>query len=473
MQTQSTMPTVYEQVPHAGLKDRIRGGVILPTDDLYDQSRMAWNLSVDQRPTLIVMAENVVDIVEAVRYASEQNLGIAVQSTGHGVVRAADDCLLIITSRMKEISINVEEQTAYVQAGAKWGMVLEVSQEVGLTPLLGSSPDVGAIGYTLGGGMGWLARKYGLATDSVRLFDLVTADGQLLRASSSENNDLFWGLRGGGGSLGIITGIEIQLYPVKSVYGGNLIYSIEIADEVFKRYCEWIKSVPDELTSSIVIMNFPPINDFPELLRGKSVVIIRGCFCGPADEGEALLQEWRNWHTPMVDDFKHMPFSQIATISNDPVDPLPGMSSGAWLRELSDEAIDVLIRYGSKNELDSPLTVTEIRHAGGAIARVDPQTNAYSHREEKHILQLIGMTPSLEARQHLQDFIQQFKTALSSHLTGNVYMNFLEGEESRARVKDAYSMDSYQRLTSLKTKYDPENRLSYSFNVLPKEPIWE
>ena len=171
----------------------------------------------------------------------------------------------------------------------------------------------------------------------------------------------------------------------------------------------------------------------------------------------------------MVDDFNHMPFSQVATISNDPVDPLPGMSSGAWLRELSDEAIEILIAYGSKKELDSPLTVTEIRYAGGAIARVDPQTNAYSHREEQHILQLIGMTPSLEARQHLQDFIQQFKTELSSHLTGNVYMNFLEGEESSARVKDAYSLDSYQRLISLKTKYDPENRLGYSFNIPPKE----
>lgn len=450
------------------LQSLIQGQVITPVDAGYDEARRAWNLSVDQHPALIVLAESAADVAEAVRFASSEGFGVAVQSTGHGNVRPADDCLLILTSPMRDVRVDVHSQTAWIQAGAKWGIVLEKTQAFGLVPLLGSSPDVGAVGYTLGGGMGWLARHYGLATDSVRSFEVVTAEGEIIRASNSENSDLFWGMRGGGGSLGIVTGMEIQLYPVTTVYGGNLFYPIGQAKEVFARYRDWIVSAPDELTSSIVIMNFPPIPEMPEFLRGRSFAIVRGCYCGPIEEGKALLRYWREWQAPIIDDFKAMSFSEVATISNDPVDPLPGMSSGAWLRELTDEVLDTLIRYGAPSEGPPLFLMTEVRHAGGAIGRVDPSANAFSHRDAPHSLQVVGVAATPEVYRHLQAYNQSLKRDLRHYLMG-VYMNWLEGEESRERIADGYSPQNYRRLRELKAKYDPDNRFGFGFNIQPAD----
>jgi hypothetical protein len=449
----------------AELQSNIAGKVITPQDPEYDEARKAWDLTVQQWPAAIAVATDAVDIVEAMRFAKGAGLAVAVQSTGHGVVRPANDSLLILTSEMKEIDVDPASQTAWVGAGAKWGMVLEKTQPFGLAPLLGSSPDVGVVGYTLGGGLGWLGRKYGLAADSVRFFEVVTADGRLVHASEAENSDLFWGLRGGGGSLGVVTGMEIGLYPVKAVYGGNLFYPIELASEVFGRYRDWIGSIPDELTSSVLIMNFPPIPEVPESLRGQSFAMVRGCYCGPLEEGEALLQSWRSWRTPLVDDFKAVPFADVATISNDPVDPLPGFSSGAWLRELSDQAIDLLIRYGygCGNSDRSPFAVTEVRHAGGVISRVRVDTSAYSNREATLLLQLIGMAPTPEIYRHLQQMTGELKQELQPYLTGGVYLNLLSREESQQRVESGYTPEAFQRLTALKAEYDPENRLRSGF----------
>jgi hypothetical protein len=263
--------------------------------------------------------------------------------------------------------------------------------------------------------------------------------------------------------------MEISLYPVETVYGGNLIYPIEMAKEVFEFYRDWIVQAPDELTSSILIMNYPQIPEIPDVLRGKSTVMVRGCYCGSIELGEGLLSVWRTWQTPLVDDFKAMPFSQVGSISNDPVDPVAGLSTGAWLRDLSDETIGSLIQYGAGRDGSSPITVTEVRHAGGAIERVNSNSAAYSHRNDQHLLQLIGLTPTIEARQQLLRHINQFRADLTQHLTGKVYMNFLEGEESQTRIQDAYSTDTFQRLQEIKHKYDPENLLSYSFNISPSE----
>jgi FAD/FMN-containing dehydrogenase len=451
------------------LRSHIRGQVILPSNPQYDRTRQAWNLSVNQRPALIVIAQCAEDVSQAVRFARRQGLGIAVQSGGHGVVLPANDALLVVTNQLRQLRLDAESQTAWVGAGLKWGMVLEKAQEVGLAPLLGSSPDVGVVGYTLGGGMGWLARKYGLAADSVISIELVTAGGEIIQASQEQSSDLFWGLRGGGGSFGVVTGMQIRLYPVTTVYGGNLVYPAELAREVIARYRDWIASAPDELTSSFVFMNFPPLPAVPEFLRGQSVVIVRGCYAGPIEQGEALLQSWRDWKKPLIDDFKAMPFSQVATISNDPEDPSPGLSSGAWLRELSDEAIDVLVRYAVSVNGSSPLVAIEIRHAGGKIAKVDPQFNAFGNRDAALSLQMIGMTPTPEAYHQVGRYVEQFKRELGPYLTGGVYINFLEGEEARRRTRDAYLPETYRRLKTLKAKYDPQNVFRFGFDI-PPEP---
>jgi FAD/FMN-containing dehydrogenase len=463
--TRTSVATEVSDLRWKKLRSSIGGRVITPGDPDYDGARQAWDLTVRQWPAAIVFARDAADIAEAIRFAGREGLAVAVQSTGHGVVRPANDSLLIRTSGIKEVHVDAAAQIAWVGAGAKWGMVLDKIQPFGLAPLLGSSPDVGVVGYTLGGGLGWLGRKYGLAADSVRFFEVVTADGRLLRASETENSDLFWGLRGGGGGLAVVTGMAINLYPVTTVYGGNLFYPMELAREVFVRYRDWIVSAPDELTSSVLIMNYPPIPAIPEFLRGKSFAMVRGCYCGPVEQGEALLQSWRAWRAPVVDDFKAMPFADVGTISNDPVDPVPGVSTGAWLRELSDEAIELLIRSGTGYGGPSPIGIAEVRHAGGAIGRVRPGSNAYGNRDATLLLQLLGMAPTPEAQRHVQQATGEVKQALAPWLTGGVYMNFLAGEESRQRVEDGYSPEAFHRLMALKAEYDPENRLRHGFNI--------
>jgi FAD/FMN-containing dehydrogenase len=447
------------------LRVGLLGQAIAPGEPQYDELRAAWNLTVDQHPALIAIAHSAADVAEAVQFARAANLPVAVQATGHGVIRPADDSLLISTQKMTGVRIDAEARTAWISAGTKWGKVLEQTQAVGLAPLLGSSPDVGAIGYTLGGGMGWLARKYGLSIDSVNCFEVVTADGRIVEASDTQHGDLFWGLRGVGGGLGVVTGMEVRLYPVTTFYGGNLYYPIDYAMTIFARYREWIASAPDELTSAIVIMNYPPLPFFPEPLRGKAIAQIRGAYCGPIEQGEALLKFWRDWQTPLIDDFAARPFSDIAKVSNDPIDPSPGLSSGACLTDLSDETMTTLIEYGSAANGPTPITATEVRHAGGAIARTAPSANAYSHRAAPHILQMVGMTPTRDAQAVFRQYVNQLKQALQTHLTGGVYLNFLEGEEALARSRHGFSTEAYRRLQELKAKYDPDNRFSHSYDL--------
>ena len=335
------------------------------------------------------------------------------------------------------------------------GPCARANSGAGLAPLLGSSPDVGAVGYTLGGGMGWLARKYGLSTDSVNYFELVTADGRRVRASAQENPDLFWGLRGGGGNFGVVTGMEIRLYPVRMVYGGNLFYPISLAKEVYAHYRSWIAGAPDELTSSVVLMNFHPVPAVPEFLRGQSFVLVRGVYSGPVEKGQELLQYWRSWQPPLVDTFKVMPFSEVAAISNDPLDPMPSLSSGAWLKDLDDETVETLIRFVVPQGQPPMLVFAEVRHAGGAISKVDPQSAAYGNRDALYSLQVVAAAPTPEIHTAVKNYVAQMKNALGIHLHGGVYLNFVEGAEAEKSAKKGYSAEALERLQRLKEKYDP------------------
>lgn len=438
--------------------------IAYPGDARYEAARQAWNLSIDQQPAATVMAQSSADIAAAVRYAQQEKLSIAVQATGHGVRRPANGALLINTSQMTDVRVDVHKRTAWVSAGTKWGSVLERAQAVGLAPLLGSSTGVGAVGYTLGGGMGWLARKHGLAADSVRRFEVVTADGEVRWVSREEHSDLFWGLRGGGGSLAIITGMEIELYPVTRVFGGNLVYPTALAGEIYVRYREWVKSLPNAFTTSVAVMHYPPLPELPDFLRGQSVVMVRGCYAGPVAEGEALLQPWLAWQTPIANLFGPMSFAQADTISSDPIEPLPALASGAWLRELSDEAIETLVHYGVGDGRPSPLSMAEVRHAGGAMRNQTSATSPIGHRDAAYVLSLVAVTPTPEVYGQVARYMAEFKAELSPALDG-VYMNFLDGDETRERTKDAYALENYERLMRLKTKYDPQERLCHSFNI--------
>jgi FAD/FMN-containing dehydrogenase len=450
----------------AALRSRVQGDVFAPDDAGYDAARMTWNLTIQQHPAVVVAVRTATDVAAAVSFARQQGLGVAVKSTGHGVIVPANDCLLIVTSAMADVQVDAAAQTAWIEAGAPWGAVLPMTQAVGLTPLLGSSPGVGAIGYTLGGGLGWLARKHGLACDSVRRFEVVTADGEVRTASADENADLFWALRGGGGGFAVVTGMEVQLYPVTMVFGGNLVYPAALAGQVLHRFRDWALALPEEFTAGFAIMNLPPLPIVPEFLRGKSVVMVRGCYCGPVAQGQALLQPWLDWQEPIANLFHPMPFTEVATVSNDPRDPLPSFTTGAWLRELHDDVIDTLVQFAVAKDGPSPLISTEVRYVGGAFGRVPVDAAAFSYRHATMMLGIIGIAPTPEAKAFVDQYARQFKGALQPYLDGT-YTNYMEGEEGRDSASLAFSAAHLQRLSAIKATYDPDRLFNFSYDIPP------
>ena len=447
----------------------VSGDVLSPQDDLYDATRRAWNFALQHRPALILIAANAQDVQAAVQFAREAGLGIAVQLTGHGLQQPGEDNLLIVTSRMTGVQVDAQARTARVEAGVLWSQVLTQTTKHGLAPLLGSAPHVGVVGYTLGGGIGWLARKYGLAADSVRALDMVTADGTLRHASATENSDLFWAIRGGGGGFGIVTAMEFALYPVTSLYGGGLVYPSELAAGALRFYREWITTLPDEMTSSISLAKFPNLPQLPEAIRGKKLVLLRAAYAGDAAQGQALMQSWLDWHAPLSNTFKVVPFAEVGTISNDPVNPTPSEHSNELLDALSDDAIDVMVRFMTDDA--SALAFTELRHAGGAIARVDADANAIGNRDALLYMQMSGLALTPAMREAAEQEIQRYKDALAPSLRGNVYLNFLAGEEARRRAQDGYLPQTYARLVALKAKYDPQNLFRYSFQIALPEAM--
>src|ERR671916_544955 len=314
------------------LKDALKGDAYVPSEGGYDGARTAWNLNAHQRPALVVAAEDASDVLAAVRLARDEGLGVGVMATGHGVATPADGGMLVNTSRMRGVRVDPDARTARVEAGAKWADLVPQAAAHGLAGLQGSTSGVGIVGYTMGGGFGWLGRKYGFAADSLKEADVVTAEGALVKASSHENSDLFWALKGGGGNFGIVTSLEFALYPITHVYGGNLFYPVERADEVLKLYSRWSAGLPDEVTSGIAFINFPPFEEIPEPLRGNSLIAMRFCYTGEdlQEKGEELLRPWREgFGEPVMDTFEVMPYEAMDAISMDPVDPM-GAYTATW-----------------------------------------------------------------------------------------------------------------------------------------------
>lgn len=445
------------------LRRQVDGSVLIPGHPGYDMTRRGWNLAVEQHPAVIIVATSADDAAAGIRFAREHGLGVAVQSTGHGIVHAADDAVLIVMSEQNEVFIDPERQVAHVEAGAIWKQVLDAGQEHGLAPLLGSSPYVGIVGYTMGGGMGWLARKYGYAADSVRAIMMVTPDGELRYASATQNADLFWGVRGGGSNFGVVTGLEFALYPVSEVYGGELMYPIERYADALRFFRDWVADLPDEMTSSITMMHFPPLPQLPEFLRGKKFVQVKAAYVGSSEQGEAYIQEWLDWATPIHNTFRVMPFSEVGSISNDPVDPMPSHVANELFNELSDDVIDIIARYNTDDR--APWVFTGIRHMGGAMQRADRSANAIGNRDAQFVMEIVSALPSPDALQPLVDYIAEFKSELYPYTSGGNYLNFMAPDEANLRTRDAYMPGTYERLVALKAKYDPDNLFRYSFSI--------
>jgi FAD/FMN-containing dehydrogenase len=447
------------------LRERIVGDVFVRGDPDYERFRRGWDLSIDQYPALVLVPREVSDIAAGIRTATEFGFGVAAQSTGHGVLYPADDHLLIVTSRLKGVDVDVGARTARVQAGVLWREVLEAIAPHGLAAPLGSSPDVGVVGYMLGGGIGWLSRRYGFGADGMRGIDLVTADGVIRHASPTENPDLFWGLRGGGSNFGVVTAMEFELYPVPTVYGGNLIYAAEHARDVVRFYRDWIEQIPDELTSWLAIVKFPPLPEVPEAFRGKTLVLLMGAFAGKAVDGESWLRPWLDWRAPIDNTFHEMPFSEVGTIAHDPVEPSALFGSSEMLDDLTDAAIDTFVAQAT--DPSSPISLNVLRHVGGAIARVPTEATAIANRDAKLYLLAAGPTPTPEATVAMKTAVERYRSALAPHVRGGVWMNFMSGNGAgaEARMREFYSPETHERLLALKAKYDPNDVFRFGYQL--------
>ncbi|WP_159621353.1 FAD-binding oxidoreductase [Ruania rhizosphaerae] len=440
------------------------GRVLQAGDDGYDEVCACWNLAWTHRPAVVVQAAGEADVVYAVRHAAARGWAVAVQTTGHGVTVPADEhSLLLVTGALDRVRIDPVSRTAAIGGGITWTSVLAAAQEQQLAPLLGSAPHVGAVGYSLGGGFGWLARAYGLAVDSIRSLRVVLADGRVITTSPQDEPELFWAMCGTTGSaLGVVVEMTVALHPVDQVYGGDLFYALPDAREVFEFYGDWINRAPSELTSAFNITAFPPLEMVPEPLRGQTFAIVRGCFAGEMEAGRELVDQWRSWRTPLMDTWAPMPFSQVAQISMDPVDPVPAASSGRWLATLGPQVPEVMLEAIAG---PSPMLFAEVRHAGGAIRRDNPAVS-FAARDARYCLELVGMIPSAEADAELERRFEHAWRRLAPHLSDLCgYLNFAEGTERVQLAARAFPAETQARLAAAKRRYDPDDVFRHSISL--------
>ena len=339
----------------------------------------------------------------------------------------------------------------------------------GLAGLPGSSTRIGVVGYTLGGGFGWLGRRYGLAAHSVTRAEVVTADGDLVTPAPEDHPDLFWGLLGSGGNLGIVTALEFGVHPVQQVYGGNLYYPLERARDILSFFAEWSQTVPSELTSAVTFRRFPPLPTVPEPLRGRSLVALRGCFCGDPDTGGAVLDRARAALGPTTaDTFAAMPVAALAAISMDPVDPLGAASHSELLSRLTPEAIDALVELGGP-DARSPLVMLEIRQLGGALSGPAHVLSPMAHTQAGFSLNAIGITPTPDQAAAVRAHLHRVATTMRRYATGETYLNFLDLDGATPqRVRAAYSALDWNELVRLKSAYDPTNLFRFNRNIPPQ-----
>jgi FAD/FMN-containing dehydrogenase len=329
--------------------------LVLPHDPGWNDARRAWNLAVDQRPAAVAIPKTAEEAAAVVRWARSRGLRIAAQGTGHGAsaMGSLAHTVLVKTWGMRGIEIDPDARRARVEAGVLWAELSEAAAKHGLAGLAGTSPDVGVVGYTLGGGLSWLGRRHGLAANSVTAVELINADGEHVPVDSENEADLFWALRGGGGAFGLVTALELELYPISEVYAGVLFFPAERGAEVLGAWRRWIEDVPDELTSVGRFLNFPPLPELPEHLRGRSFVVVEAVYLGDEESGAQLLRPIRELD-PVMDTVATIPVEQVSKVHMDPEHPVPGAGDGMLLTDFPEEAIDSIVRLAGGFGLAAP-----------------------------------------------------------------------------------------------------------------------
>lgn len=428
--------------------------VLQPASHGWDEARRAWNLAVDQQPEAIAVAESPAEVAAAVAYARQNGLQVAPQGTGHGAspLGSLEGTLLLRTDRIRGVQIDVDARVARIEAGTLWYEVLDATEPHGLTPLFGSARDVGVVGYLLGGGLSFLGRKFGLAAHTILAAEIVTAEGALLRADESQNEDILWALRGGGGNFGVVTALEIGLFPLGEVYAGILWFPFERAAEVLHGWSELTRQgLPDELTTIGRLLQLPPLPDIPEPLRGKSFAIVEAIHCGDPAEADAVLAPLRALG-PAMDTIGSISLSELSRLHMDPEHPVPGVGDGFVLEALPAEGIDALLETAGPGS-GSTLVSVELRQLGGALARPRPEHAALEALEGDSILWGVGVaaTPDLTAACDAQ--LRLVGQRLLPWTAPRVLPNFAETSRTASAF---WSPSALARLRALKRRLDPE-----------------
>jgi FAD/FMN-containing dehydrogenase len=447
------------------LRDRLDGELVLPGDPGWDDARRAWNLAADQRPVAVVHAGSAADVVAVVDHARENGLRVTTQGTGHfaSTIGSFEDTILLKTSRLRGLEIDPEARLARAEAGVLWQEVSLAAAEHGLAGLAGSAGDVGVVGYTLGGGLGWLARRYGLAANSVVAVEIVTADGRHVRADRENEPELFWAVRGGGGSFGIVTAIEFALHPVAEVYAGVLFFPFERAGEILAAWREWVDGTPDELTSVGRLLQFPPIPEIPEPVRGKSFVVVEAAYIGSEEEGAELLRPLRELG-PVTDTFATIPVEELRFLHMDPPGPVPGAGDGMTLTDVTPETIDALVAVAGPGS-GSPLLSVELRQLGGAVAADAPGHGAVGSIDAGFALFGVGVAATPEMKEGVVAHAAAVKAALAPWASDRGYFNF--SDRPLADASSLYAPETYRALQWVKAEYDPNELFRATHPVRP------
>ena len=433
----------------------LAGRIVLPEHANWDEARLAWNLAVDQQPAAVAFPELAEDVIAAVELARAFELRVTAQGTGHNAAPLGplEDTVLVKTERMRGIEIDPEARIARIDAGVRSVELVEAAAQHGLAPLAGSSPDVGVVGYTLGGGLSWFGRKHGLAASHVHAIELVTADGRLVRADREHEPDLFWALRGGGGSFGIVTALELQLIRVSEAYAGILWWPIERDREVLHAWAELTRhELPDELTTVGRYLRPPPRPDIPEPIRGKSFVVVEAIYLGEPKQADELLAPLRALG-PVMDTIQRIPTPALSHMHMDPEHPVPAMSDGKLLQKLPPEAIDELIQIAGAAS-SSPLVSLEVRQLGGELGRAHPDSGALAAVDAGYVLYAVGIAPTPEAAAQVRAHIEVVADALRPWAAGQTYLNFAE---TRRDPHTLWTETAQQRLRGIKATLDPAN----------------
>ncbi len=440
------------QAPFEALAGQLQGDVLVSTDDRFATSRLAWNLSVDQRPAGIAYPESAGDMQAIVRFAGEHGLRVAFNGGGHnaGPIAWDDQAVLVKTERMRGVTVDPDARRARIEAGVLADELAAAAGEHGLAYLAGTSPDVGVVGYMLGGGISWLARKHGLACNSVTGVELVSAAGEHVRADADTEPDLFWAVRGGGGNFGAVTALECELFPIGELYAGCLFWPVERAVEILEAWRGWIDTVPEECTSLGRILKLPDLPFIPDHLKARDFVLIEPAFLGSEADGADLIAPLRALG-PEFDTVAMLPPSRLSTVNMDPAEPVPYYGEGIHLSGFDNGCIAELVSV----ILDTPLMHCEIRHLGGAAGRSGAGHGALDRIEAPFTTLTFGLALDREMRDAMERHLVRLHETLAPWDSKTRYLNFAE---SPMDVEMIFPKDSYARLCSLKARYDPEHR---------------